>query len=161
MKDDKEHSGLPVSGYKPQSDAKVSVVNGFKADEERILRKLDAMRDNPEVDGRWLAIGRTQLEQAFMAINRSVFKPGRVELPEDEHASLPDGVTAELRDAVVEDDAWRGGKVLRGRIYNDTRKRFADGTEVTTSVIKAIEPNGQDVFETQNSTYVVTSWAKL
>ena len=31
----------------------------------------------------WLAIGRTHLEQAFMAINRAVFQPGRVALPED------------------------------------------------------------------------------
>lgn len=80
-----EHKGLPVAGYKTQSDDNVQLVNGFKQDEERILRKLDMLAQNaPEgVDGRWLAIGRTQLEQAFMAINRSVFKPGRVELPED------------------------------------------------------------------------------
>jgi len=35
------------------------------------------------IDKRWLAIGRTQLEQAFMAINRSVFQPERVKLPDD------------------------------------------------------------------------------
>lgn len=80
-----EHKGLPVAGYKTQSDDNVQLVNGFKQDEERILRKLDKLAQNaPEgVDGRWLSIGRTQLEQAFMAINRSVFRPGRVELPED------------------------------------------------------------------------------
>lgn len=75
-----EHKGLPVAGYKPQSDAKVAQVNALKRDEERVLRKLDAMRDDAEIDQRWLAIGRTQMEQAFMAINRSVFKPGRVEI---------------------------------------------------------------------------------
>ena len=81
-----EHTGLPVAGYKPQSDEKVQVVNGFKQDEERILRKLDTLAGTNQllgVDTRWLAIGRTQLEQAFMAINRAVFQPGRVELPED------------------------------------------------------------------------------
>ena len=83
MKDDKQHEGLPVAGYKPQSDDKVATVNGFKQDEERLMRKLDDARNNPEIDQRWLAIGRTQMEQAFMAINRSVFKPGRVALPED------------------------------------------------------------------------------
>lgn len=80
----KEHAGLPVDGYRPQSDDKVQTVNGFKQDEERILRKLDALRDNPAVDPRWLATGRTDLEKAFMAINRSVFQPGRVKLPDDE-----------------------------------------------------------------------------
>lgn len=83
------HAGLPVAGYKPQSDEKVQMVNGFKQDEERILRKLDSLTEANleslgfEVDRRWLAIGRTQLEQAFMAINRAVFQPGRVVLPED------------------------------------------------------------------------------
>lgn len=84
---------LPVAGYKPQSPEAVALVNEFKADEERLLRKLDAMQEatrkgpndsgpNP-YDGRWLAIGRTNLEQAFMAINRAVFKPGRAKLSGD------------------------------------------------------------------------------
>lgn len=66
-----------------------AVVNGFKADEERLLRKLDALSKGSlegsgiSMDGRWLAIGRTALEQAFMAINRAVFQPGRVAFPED------------------------------------------------------------------------------
>lgn len=88
-----DHAPLPVSGYKPQAQDKIDLVNGFKADEERLLRKLDALRDlgrptsdpfsSGAVDQRWLAIGRTDLEKAFMAINRSIFQPGRVQLPED------------------------------------------------------------------------------
>jgi hypothetical protein len=75
--------GLPVAGYKPQDQGAIDRVNGFKADEERILRKLDAMKDDATIDQRWLATGRTDLEKAFMAINRSVFRPGRAKLPED------------------------------------------------------------------------------
>jgi hypothetical protein len=78
-----QHNGLPVSGYKPQSDDKVATVNLNKQHEERILRVLDGLRDDPSVDQRWLATGRTQLEKAFMSINRAVFQPGRVKLPED------------------------------------------------------------------------------
>ena len=82
---DPKDGALPVAGYKPQTQSKVDTVNAFKADEERILRKLDAMhRDVENYDQRWLAIGRTALEQAFMAINRSVFQPGRAALPEDQ-----------------------------------------------------------------------------
>lgn len=82
---DPKDGALPVAGYKPQTDGKVTTVNGFKADEERILRKLDELRGAPaeEVDQRWLAIGRTSLETGFMAINRSIFQPGRISLPED------------------------------------------------------------------------------
>lgn len=78
-----EHNGLPVAGYTAQSGDKVALVNENKRAEERILRTLDALRETPGVDGRWLAIGRTQLEQAFMAINRAIFQPERVTLPED------------------------------------------------------------------------------
>ena len=77
------HDGLPVEGYKPQTNDAVNRVNANKRHEEEILRVLDALGKRDDVDKRWLAIGRTQLEQAFMAINRSIFRPGRVTLPPD------------------------------------------------------------------------------
>lgn len=40
-----DHKPLPVAGYTDQSDAKVALVNEFKQDEERLLRKLDAIRE--------------------------------------------------------------------------------------------------------------------
>lgn len=78
-----EHVGLPVEGYRPQTNDAVESVNVNKRIEEDILRRLDALGKRDDVDKRWLAIGRTQLEQAFMAINRSIFRPGRVTLPPD------------------------------------------------------------------------------
>lgn len=78
--------GLPVSGYRDQSSTAVKLVNEFKALEERVLRHLDELKaDTHEVqpDQRWLAIGRTSIEQGFMAVNRSVFKPGRVAFSDD------------------------------------------------------------------------------
>lgn len=94
----KTHAGLPVSGYKPQSAEKVALVNSFKEAEERLLRSIDmALRlDDPSkenplgrlLDGRWAATARTHFEQGFMALNRAVFQPGRVTLPED--AQQPD-----------------------------------------------------------------------
>lgn len=71
--------GLPVLGYPPQSSSNVDLVNSNKRMEESILRMLDAFAQAPDIDKRWLAIGRTQLEQAFMAINRAIFKPSRIE----------------------------------------------------------------------------------
>lgn len=78
--------GLPVAGYRPQSDVAIDCVNAMKTREELILRQLDLMQNDPDVDQRWLAIGRTHLEQAFMAINRSIFRPGRVRFPEEGEA---------------------------------------------------------------------------
>lgn len=79
-----EHTGLPVAGYKPQTQSKIVAVNKNKLFEEELLRLMDEMKDDPEVDQRWLAIARTDIEKGFMALNRSIFKPGRVRLPIDD-----------------------------------------------------------------------------
>lgn len=77
------HQPLPVHGYTAQSGPKVELVNANKEAEERVLRALDALKSHPDVDQRWLAIGRTHIEQAFMAVNRAIFAPQRIRLPED------------------------------------------------------------------------------
>lgn len=79
--------GLPVAGYRPQSDAAIALVNHFKEVEERLLRDIDVMRDSTgpdRFDQRWLSVAQTQLQQGFMALNRAVFQPGRIALPGDE-----------------------------------------------------------------------------
>ena len=79
-----EPEPLPVVGDETQSSANIALVNKNKHTEEIILRVLDAMTDNPSFDQRWLAIGRTHLEIGFMAINRAVFRPERIQLPTDQ-----------------------------------------------------------------------------
>lgn len=73
-----EHPGLPVPGYVPQSDENIRLVSAMKRSEEIILRSLDSIATMPLIDRRWLAIGRTSIEEGFMAINRSIFRPSRV-----------------------------------------------------------------------------------
>ena len=77
------HNGLPVKGYQSQSDDAVNIVNLNKELEEVVLRQLDMLMEDPGIDQNWLAMGRAQIEQGFMAVNRSVFKPGRVRLADD------------------------------------------------------------------------------
>ena len=75
---------MPVHGYKPQSQEAIDIVNSMKEMEERTLRFLEFLGESGHpVDGRWLAIGRTHIQQGFMAVARSVFQPARVILPED------------------------------------------------------------------------------
>lgn len=74
------YDGLPVKGYKPQSESNIDHVNQNKTMEELFLRQLDKLATLPDIDKRWLAIGRTQIEQGFMAVNRAVFQPSRVKL---------------------------------------------------------------------------------
>jgi hypothetical protein len=78
-----EHEGLPVHGYQRQSDYNVQLVNKNKEVEERILREIDALMKSGDADPRWLSIAKTHFEEGFMAYNRSIFKPQRVRLPED------------------------------------------------------------------------------
>lgn len=77
------HKGLPVEGYRPQSAEAVALVNEAKQLEEKVLRHLDRLASRQDIDKRWLAIGRTNIEQGFMAANRAVFQPSRVSLPGD------------------------------------------------------------------------------
>lgn len=77
------NEGLPVKGYLPQTDERVALVNANKEAEESVLRILDYLKAHPGIDGCWLAVGRTHIEQGFMAINRAVFQPSRVKLPDD------------------------------------------------------------------------------
>ena len=74
-----EIPGLPVAGYAPTQTAEaVELVNRNKRAEEGVLRILDELAAREDVDGRWLSIGRTAIEQGFMAVNRAVFRPGRI-----------------------------------------------------------------------------------
>lgn len=74
------HTGLPVHGYRPQDDGAVARVNAMKQVEEAVLRALDELAARDDVDQRWLAAGRTSIELGFMAVNRSIFRPARVDL---------------------------------------------------------------------------------
>lgn len=75
-----KHDGLPVAGYKPQNEEAVKLVNENKYAEEAVLQILDELAARDDVDKRWLAVGRTQIEQGFMAVNRAVFQPERAKL---------------------------------------------------------------------------------
>ena len=59
-------------------------VNANKLLEEQVLREFDAPAAMPDVDKRWLAVGRTHIEQGFMAVNRAIFQPSRVKFPGEE-----------------------------------------------------------------------------
>lgn len=78
-----KHEGLPVHGYQAQSSDAVNLVNENKLIEERLLRKMDELWNAQSCDARWLEEARVHLEIGFMALNRAIFQPQRVKLPED------------------------------------------------------------------------------
>lgn len=80
-----KHVGLPVKGYTNQSEANVAKVNGFKETEERLLRECEMLRNHGDAEAsRWASIAFTHFQEGFMCLNRAVFKPKRLALPEDD-----------------------------------------------------------------------------
>jgi hypothetical protein len=80
MTDETKIEGLPVAGYRAQSPHAIELVNQNKLSEEALLRRLDLLKGDPEIDQRWLALARTDIERGFMALNRAIFCPERVKL---------------------------------------------------------------------------------
>lgn len=65
--------------YTKPSDAQLAHFNQNKVLEELVLRQIERLvAEDPELDMRWLAIARTQIEQGFMALNRAVMRPERL-----------------------------------------------------------------------------------
>jgi hypothetical protein len=74
-----DHKPMPVKGYTNQSDQNIALVNQNKRIEEAVLRQLDLIANVQGVEARWLAVGRRHIEQGFMEVNRSIFKPNRIQ----------------------------------------------------------------------------------
>jgi hypothetical protein len=76
------HKAMPVPGFTNQTDAKLRIVTQAKYLEELCLRHADMLRTLGDAcDQRNVSLGITMLEDAFMRLNRAVFKPTRVKLP--------------------------------------------------------------------------------
>lgn len=98
-----QHTGLPVAGYKPQSEENVVLANEGKALEERYLRWLDKLDNEakrldaanavdfvkPTHDRRFIALARTHIQTGAMFAIRSIFRPGRINLPDDVEVHHP------------------------------------------------------------------------
>lgn len=78
--------GLPVAGYKKtQPQWALDLVNENKILEEKILRQIDGHAElGAKLDQRAVALARTKIQEAFMWLNRGVFQPERIDLPEED-----------------------------------------------------------------------------
>ena len=64
-----------VTGYREQRAEDIDLVNEIKELENAIGRKLALLAQRKDTDPRMLALGRTNLQQGFMWVVRSVFQP--------------------------------------------------------------------------------------
>ena len=64
-----------IKGYRELNEAEILAMNQVKEIAAMVGEVVDAMAVNGALDTRWVAIGRTQLQQGFMALTRAVAKP--------------------------------------------------------------------------------------
>ena len=64
-----------INGYRELTDDEVGDINDIKSLAEVVGHLVDSMKDYEDVDQRWLAIAKTDLQKGFMALVRAVAKP--------------------------------------------------------------------------------------
>lgn len=73
----------PITGYRKLTVKEIETINKVKAlaeDCNTLIKSLEFLNQVSEdfpmgIDKRWLAIGTTQLQQGFMAVNRAIAQP--------------------------------------------------------------------------------------
>lgn len=64
-----------IEGYRDLSQAEIDTMNQVKNTAKLVGGLIDDLGATDGVDARWLAIGKTELQQGFMALTRAVAKP--------------------------------------------------------------------------------------
>lgn len=64
-----------ITGYRDLSQQEINMMNDAKAKAMDIGKLCDVLNEMPEIDKRWLAIAKTDLQKGFMALVRSIAKP--------------------------------------------------------------------------------------
>lgn len=63
-----------IKGYRQLSQEEINLINEVKAMGEQV-KALIKKAEDLEADDRWKSIATTNLQQGFMALNRSIAKP--------------------------------------------------------------------------------------
>ena len=64
-----------IKGYRELNAEEVGYMNEVKELAETVGQKVEQMMDDVSCDTRWVSIGKTHLQQGFMALVRSIAKP--------------------------------------------------------------------------------------
>lgn len=64
-----------IKGYRDLSPAEIALMNEAKAKAEEVGALIDRIQATPGVDGRWVSIGKTDLQKGFMSLIRGIAQP--------------------------------------------------------------------------------------
>jgi hypothetical protein len=73
VKMDNQHQ--KIKGYRDLSPAEIELMNKIKDIGETLDATCKALAADPTIDQRWVAIGKTHLQQGIMALVRAVAQP--------------------------------------------------------------------------------------
>ncbi len=64
-----------IKGYRDLSVEEIAAMNEVKALAEQCGQIIEKLLTESSIDKRWVAIGKTQLQQGFMAVIRGIAQP--------------------------------------------------------------------------------------
>ena len=70
-----ENQHRKISGYRELSQSEIDKINTVKSMGITLGQLIDELEKMPDIDKRWLAIGKTDLQKGLMAVTRSIAKP--------------------------------------------------------------------------------------
>lgn len=70
-----ENQHRKIKGYRELSETEVAYMNVMKESAAVIGDLVSKLEASPELDKRWLAIGKTDLQKGFMALTRAIARP--------------------------------------------------------------------------------------
>ena len=70
-----ENQHRQIKGYRELSQDEIDAMNAVKLLGVEIGNQISALQVDGNIDQRWVAIGKTHLQQGLMALTRAVAKP--------------------------------------------------------------------------------------
>ncbi|MCM8736629.1 hypothetical protein M5E06_21105 [Azospirillum sp. A1-3] len=64
-----------IKGYRDLSADEIALMNEAKAKAEEVGALVDKIASTPGIDGRWVSIGKTDLQKGFMSLIRGIAQP--------------------------------------------------------------------------------------
>lgn len=64
-----------IKGYRELSQEEIDLMNEIKTKGVELGELVDRLNSSEHVNGRWISIGITNLQQGLMALTRAVAKP--------------------------------------------------------------------------------------
>lgn len=64
-----------IKGYRDLTQDEINAINAVKAEGELLRLLIVKMKENANLDQRWVAIAETHLQQGIMAATRAIARP--------------------------------------------------------------------------------------